>query len=90
MLGEAPYASHLFYTQPGILNDHDARERMWGINAGLLWGTGAEATVVYVDRGVSPGMRYGIDAAKKAGRSIEWRSIKKPASIVWPVEEAWR
>ena len=90
LLGEAPYASHLFYTQPGILNDNDARERLWGIKAGLLWGTGAEATVVYVDRGVSQGMRYGIEAARKAGRPIECRSIKKPASVSWPVEEAWR
>lgn len=93
LLGEAPYASHLFYTQPGILNDSNAQERLWGIEAGLLWGKDAEATVVYMDRGVSQGMMYGIEAAKKVGRPIECRSLKKPARIFEPVsieEASWR
>ena len=89
LLGEAPYASHLFYTQPGILNDSDARERLWGIEAGLLWGMDAEATIVYIDRGVSQGMRYGIEAARKAGRPVETRSIKNRPETVWPVQAAW-
>ena len=49
---------------------------MWGIEAGLLWGKSAEATVVYIDRGVSRGMEYGIEAAKAAGRTIEYRQIE--------------
>lgn len=37
--GEFPYASHLFYTQNGILDDTDEEERWLGINAGIAWGS---------------------------------------------------
>lgn len=73
--GEAPMASHLLYTQPGVLRDHVAEERWWGINAGLSWGGVADATVVYVDRGLSDGMRYGIAAAQADKRPVEYRSV---------------
>lgn len=73
--GEAPIASHLLYTQPGILRDSMPKERQWGIDAGLAWGSVAEATVVFVDRGISKGMQYGIDAAHKAGRPVEYRKL---------------
>jgi len=36
--GEAPFASHLLYTQPGVLRDGVALEREQGIRAGLAWG----------------------------------------------------
>lgn len=39
--GEAPYASHLFFTQPGILDDLKPEERMRGILAGLAWAVAA-------------------------------------------------
>ena len=73
--GEAPIASHLLYTQPGILKDGIAEERQWGIDAGLVWASVAEATVVYKDNGISSGMEYGIVNARIAGRPIEIRSI---------------
>lgn len=73
--GEAPIASHLLYTQPGILRDHVDSERQWGIDAGLAWRVVAEASVVYIDRGISTGMRYGIDQAKAAGVAVEYRSL---------------
>lgn len=75
--GEAPIASHLLYTQPGILDDNVPEERQWGIDAGLAWGKGADKTVVYTDRGISRGMQYGIAAAEKDGRPVEFRSIYK-------------
>jgi hypothetical protein len=74
--GEAPIASHLLYTQPGILCDEVASERQWGIDAGLAWRHMACASVVYTDRGVSAGMRYGIVAAENADVPVEFRSIK--------------
>ena len=74
--GEAPIASHLLYTQPGVLRDEIHAERQWGIDAGLAWGKVANATVVYTDRGISRGMEYGIAAAQKDGRPVEYRSIK--------------
>jgi hypothetical protein len=75
MRGEAPIASHLLYTQPGILNDELPNERMHGIEAGLLWGSLGELTAVYTDRGMSRGMEYGIERAKKEGRPIEYRTL---------------
>jgi hypothetical protein len=54
--GEAPIASHLLYTQPGVLNDGVATERRWGIEAGLAWRRKADGAVFYVDYGYSAGM----------------------------------
>ncbi len=75
--GEAPIASHLLYTQRGVLRDGVLAERQWGIDAGLVWGSKADATVVYTDLGTSGGMRYGIDNAERAGRPIEYRSLPR-------------
>lgn len=75
MRGEAPIASHLLYTQSGILRDADLAERKWGIDAGLAWGEVADATVVYVDRGISQGMHKGIARAKAEGRVVEYRRL---------------
>jgi hypothetical protein len=75
--GEAPFASHLLYTQPGVLHDGDVAERARGIAAGLAWGEHADATVVYQDRGISAGMRAGITAAEQHRRPIEYRSLQR-------------
>ena len=74
--GEAPIASHLLYTQAGILNDDIPEERQRGIDAGLAWGKVAHITAVYTDLGISKGMYYGIENAIKNFRPIEYRSIK--------------
>lgn len=71
--GEAPLASHLLYTQ--VLDDTDREEREMGIEAGLVWGTEASATVVYTDLGISPGMQYGIDRAVREMRTVEFRNL---------------
>lgn len=73
--GEAPIASHLLYTQPGVLEDSNPSERQWGIEAGLAWLQVAHASVVYTDLGISKGMEYGISAAESAGIKVEYRSI---------------
>lgn len=73
--GEAPYASHLLYAQPGILDDLIPAEREFGIEAGLAWGARADLTAVYTDCGISGGMRRGIERAEKAGRPIEYRQV---------------
>lgn len=74
--GEAPLASHLLYTQPGILRDDVPEERQHGIDAGLAWRTSAAATVVYTYRGITPGMELGIERAKLFGLAVEYRSLK--------------
>ena len=74
--GEAPIARHLLYTPPGVLDDDIPSERQWGIDAGLAWRGVAQLSAVYTDRGISRGMEYGIEAARKAGVEIEYRSIE--------------
>lgn len=74
--GEAPIASHILYTQPGILDDNIPEERSWGIDAGLAWRKVADVTVAYIDRGISKGMGYGIKAAEESGIPVEYRNIE--------------
>jgi hypothetical protein len=71
--GEAPFASHLLYTQ--VLDDLQPDERKLGIDAGLAWGAAAASSVVYRDLGITPGMRLGIEAARAAGRTVEFRDL---------------
>lgn len=73
--GEAPFASHLLYTQ--VLNDAEPDERRDGIAAGLEWGRVADMTVVYRDYGVSSGMHVGIRSAERLGRRVIDRYIGK-------------
>lgn len=77
--GEAPIASHLLYTQDGILDDSHPHERAHGINAGHAWIFKAEAMVVYTDRGISSGMQAGITTAIFHGLAVEYRTLDKPA-----------
>ncbi len=72
---ESPYASHSLYTQPGVLNDQVPEERNLGMKAGFAWNKYAEASVVYIDRGISSGMRAGIKNAVEHKRPIEIRSL---------------
>lgn len=73
--GEAPFASHLLYTQPGILDDNKPEERALGIEAGLVIGLAMRRTVVYTDRGISEGMRHGIDCARREHRVVLTRKL---------------
>lgn len=71
--GEAPFASHLLYTQ--VLDDLDADDRKLGMRAGLYLGDRLEAVVVYTDLGISKGMEAGIARAQKRGAPLEYRTI---------------
>ncbi len=75
--GESPIASHLLFTQPGILDDTLLEERALGIKAGLVWLPVAEAMVVYTDRGVSLGMSDAVLYAVSIGIPVEYRQIGK-------------
>ncbi len=74
--GEYPFASHLLYTQEGILDDNISTERKLGIEAGFKWSYFAKTTVVYIDLGISKGMVLGVRKALEAKRLIEYRSLK--------------
>lgn len=73
--GEAPYASHALYTQPGVLDDAEPTEREHGIRAGFAWRQVASKTVVYTDLGISHGMTFGIDHATNIGQPVEYRQL---------------
>lgn len=73
--GEAPIASHLLYTQPGILDDDDPAQRARGIRAGFAWGTRAMKRAVYMDRGISSGMSQGREQADEIGQAVEYRTL---------------
>jgi hypothetical protein len=73
--GEAPLASHLLYTQEGILVDALLEERLKGMWAGWTWFSSAEQLVVYTDFGISAGMKQGIYCASELRLPIVHRSI---------------
>lgn len=73
--GEAPFASHLLYDQPGLLDDQRPDEREAGMRAGFAWADVADLVAVYIDRGISAGMQRGIQRAIDAGQPYEYRKI---------------
>lgn len=82
--GESPIASHLLYTQEGILNDDISVERKLGIEAGLAWKTVADKHVFYIDFGMSPGMQIAWQIAENNNIPIEKRSL--PADLYKQLE----
>ncbi|WP_325347184.1 DUF7768 domain-containing protein [Xylophilus sp.] len=76
--GEAPISSHLLNTQ--VLDDMQPDERSLGIEAGLAWYRVATKCVVYTDRGISGGMKMGIDRAMQHDVAVEYRSIENRAA----------
>lgn len=73
--GEAPYASHALYTQPGVLDDRVPEERLLGIEAGFAWRTRAELTAFYTDLGWSKGMQKGLDDCVARRHPIQIRRL---------------
>jgi len=73
--GESPIASHLLYTQEGVLDDKIPEERTHGIEAGLAWLQVADLHVFYVDYGMSNGMNIALERSKKSGIPVEIRQI---------------
>ena len=75
MRGEAPFASHALYTQPGVLDDGVPEERRHGIEAGFAWRRRADAVVFYVDLGISRGMEEALARAAQEGLTTEHRFL---------------
>jgi hypothetical protein len=73
--GEAPIASHLLYTQPGILRDEVPEERQWGIDAGLAWREVADMAAFYVDQNWSGGMLAARKLYRDEGFPYEVRNL---------------
>ncbi len=70
---EYNFASHKMYTR--TTNDDIPEERTFGIEAGLAWYEMVDKAVVYVDHGLSNGMKHGIRRAISKGKPVEYRSL---------------
>lgn len=90
--GEAPYASHALYTQPGVLDDLKPEERRLGISAGFAWsdafeGTGHGNDVVlpliafYADYGFSNRMNAALTRCQVDDRRYEIRYLYKDQDV---------
>ena len=77
---EAPYLSHLLFTQ--VLNDDKPEERTLGIELGLFWGECADLTAVYTDNGITEGMRYGIEDSIRHNRPIDYRTLPEKSELL--------
>lgn len=80
--GEAPFLSHLFYTQ--FLNDKNKDERTLGMEAGFAVMAKADFIAVYLDLGWSDGMVDGVIRAEKLG--LRWEKRR----IGWPLDKEKR
>lgn len=76
---EAPFASHLIYTQ--VYNDENEEERMSGLDAATSWYHVADKVVVYLDHNITKGMQRGINLADKMGLEIEYRKLGVEESL---------
>lgn len=86
--GEAPYASHALYTQPGVLDDTNPAERERGMLAGFAWMAQADVVAVYKDHGISSGMLRGINSAKDLDIPIEYRSLYQGLQGIQAIRKA--
>lgn len=71
--GEAPFLSHLLYTQ--VLNDRLSSDRLKGLSCGWAWMQKADFVAVYTDLGISKGMKGGIKRALQLGLPVEYRTL---------------
>lgn len=76
-LDTAPFASHLIYAQPDILDDLNPEERKLGIAAGLEWARRADLRIFFVDYGWSDGMLKAKAFYDENGLSCDEHSIGK-------------
>ena len=92
--GEAPIASHLLFTQPGILRDDVPGERKLGIEAGLAWRAVADYSVFYTDRGWSNGMLDALHRCINSGSPFKVRALDDepqiPATLCEDMEDLIR
>lgn len=71
--GEAPFASHGFYTR--WLEDSDPTQRDQGIDCQLALIRATQFAVFYTDLGISRGMQEALQFCNRFGISIEFREL---------------
>lgn len=75
MREEAPYASHLLYPQPHVLDENDPDQRVRGILLGYEWWHVANYIVFYTDYGWTDGMEQARDRAIDYKKPYQLRHI---------------
>jgi len=78
--GEAPFASHGFYTL--FLNDDVPEERRQGMTAGNKWAAKADLIAFYLDHGMSEGMMEAFNKAMVRKQIMVFRSLIHHYNIV--------
>jgi hypothetical protein len=65
--GRAPFASHVFFDQPGLLDDANPKQRTAGMAIGQAWSAVDQCRVrkFYLNRGHSSGMEFGKTKARE-------------------------
>lgn len=86
--GEAPFASHLLYTQPNVLRDAVSGERDLGIVAGFAWRKHADVVAFYVERGMSDGMKVAYVLAQEQGLLCDFRTLDNKCPCHY-IDEVW-
>ena len=71
--GESPFASHLLYTQ--VLDDAIKKQRDMGMDRAFNWYKHADLMAVYIDKGISDGMKMGMEVAEKLGIEVVYRTL---------------
>ena len=71
--GESPFASHLLYTQ--VLDDNVPELRGMGMSRAFAWYRHADLMAVYIDKGISNGMKMGMEVAEKLGIEMVYRTL---------------
>lgn len=77
--GYAPSASHLIYTQ--MLDDTNEFDRKLGIDKGLDIAHGHDS-IIALDKGVSTGMKYGVQRAIKEDRNYSFITLSKDPKVI--------
>lgn len=76
-------ASHLIYTQ--MLDDTKKEDRDKGIDKGIDIAHNIDS-IFMVDRGLSGGMKYGYDRAKKERRKVGFQTLSENPTIIQEVQ----
>lgn len=80
--GFSVFAGHLLYTQ--VLDDNVPAERDAGMRAAYAWLAESQLAYVFLDRGVSRGMRADVDAAQRLAVPIVYRFLDMEWTSVNP------
>lgn len=86
--GASPYASHLLFTL--VLRDTTPDERRLGMKAGFAYADECDERWIFVDLGVSAGMKAGETRGNKLGQRVQsirigdWRKLVAdiPESVI--------